>query len=1126
MATTYKIHPAIGIARVGNSPNEFFVGPERVGEVPEPQGGFKDAQCRVKRQAARFRIYAHHDDGSVEEITDAEAEISWTVHLVNKKAAYPGRGNNEPAGDLTIDPGARTLTGPDQRQLLDTGTIRFAGQPTVTVPLGEIRSDDANHLLVLGGHGTSASPAGNFIGNFWANAGWYDDVSDGKVTATVTIRADGSTPAVEGAWIIVAPPKFAPHQDSPTTLYDRVLQRMIDIGLVAAPTTTSYTADVYPILQRARDIRWVEGVFSAHNWPDPVTNQPLVDTIFARLKPPGDMPLLNDSDGDSVLTPTQRAHLQRWQAGTYAADWVGVPEPQADVTPDGLDRAALEACVGAAFFPGIEAGGRSAGNRPILEAAYAAPFRLDHAHVDAVSGRISSSLALPWQADFQACGDNWWPVPRPNDVIAQASGAQVRWQRDVNSMDKMVTGWHRLGFVVRQGDQHMEVDQCATASITLLTPQLRFVDVPQGPMGMVREAVLAITFEVLSPGAAVTLDYAPGGAPAHPQLVAATTTVTVGPTAPNAVATARLWVIYRTGTAPSAIPTQTLTVREAASGQTWEVTVDANTVARLTAATALVLDRSGSMSGDRGDGQTKHLALQQAATVFVGLMLAGDGVGVVRYNQDAQQLQPVLPLGEGGLSDLNRSATLDLIDGPALDPAGATSIGDGIFEGRVLLDAASPFDVKALVVLTDGIENQPRFISDVAGQINERTYAVGLGQPQNISVPALQTISGNNGGFLLVTGAITGANRFQLQKYFLQVLAGISNAEVVLDPDGELHRGDVHRIPFQLSDADSGMDVILLTPQPDAVDFRLQTPNGLLIEPWRARSEPTMRYETADGVAYYRIALPAQLQPARFDQGGTWHAVLTIGRPRLEPDRDDPDGVDLSILRGRRRRTDPPDPPRRPFEHERAFAVVAAQGSEPAVSALAAGEGGAGRGLPYSLVVHAYSTVSLTAELRQRSFEPGAEVILAARLTQSSLPVNGDPAVWADVTRPDGVTTTVPLEPVGESGYAAAFGTTVAGVYRARVRARGRTRTGQPFVRERSVTAAVWRGGDDPGGPGRPGGGPPDDALCRLLSCLFGPDGAVSGQLAEQLRRLGIDIDNVRRCVAECGDGHGDPEDG
>ena len=134
----------------------------------------------------------------------------------------------------------------------------------------------------------------------------------------------------------------------------------------------------------------------------------------------------------------------------------------------------------------------------------------------------------------------------------------------------------------------------------------------------------------------------------------------------------------------------------------------------------------------------------------------------------------------------------------------------------------------------------------------------------------------------------------------------------------------MHRIPFQLSDADSGVEVVLLTPQPDAVDFRLQTPNGLLVEPWRAQAEPAMRFETGDGVAYYRIALPIQLRPSRFDQAGTWHALLTIGRPRTEPTGDDADGADLSILRGLRRRPDRVDQPqRRPFEFERAFAVAA-----------------------------------------------------------------------------------------------------------------------------------------------------------------------------------------------------------
>ena len=116
MATTYRIHPAIGIARVGNSPNDFFIGPERPSEFLDPDGGFKDDQCRVKRQAARFRVYANHDDGSTSELTAADAEISWTVHLANNKAAYPGRGNS--AGQLKIDPGLRTLVDPQRSSTL------------------------------------------------------------------------------------------------------------------------------------------------------------------------------------------------------------------------------------------------------------------------------------------------------------------------------------------------------------------------------------------------------------------------------------------------------------------------------------------------------------------------------------------------------------------------------------------------------------------------------------------------------------------------------------------------------------------------------------------------------------------------------------------------------------------------------------------------------------------------------------------------------------------------------------------------------------------------------------------------------------------------------------------------
>jgi hypothetical protein len=55
-----RIHPAIGIARVGGS-EEFIIGPEVPGQLRPAPGpnGFKDESGQLLRQAARFRIYAY-----------------------------------------------------------------------------------------------------------------------------------------------------------------------------------------------------------------------------------------------------------------------------------------------------------------------------------------------------------------------------------------------------------------------------------------------------------------------------------------------------------------------------------------------------------------------------------------------------------------------------------------------------------------------------------------------------------------------------------------------------------------------------------------------------------------------------------------------------------------------------------------------------------------------------------------------------------------------------------------------------------------------------------------------------------------------------------------------------------
>jgi len=48
------IHPALGIARIGNSKNEFYIGPE-VTNLEPPQGRYRDATGAIKREVVRVR---------------------------------------------------------------------------------------------------------------------------------------------------------------------------------------------------------------------------------------------------------------------------------------------------------------------------------------------------------------------------------------------------------------------------------------------------------------------------------------------------------------------------------------------------------------------------------------------------------------------------------------------------------------------------------------------------------------------------------------------------------------------------------------------------------------------------------------------------------------------------------------------------------------------------------------------------------------------------------------------------------------------------------------------------------------------------------------------------------------
>ncbi|MEU5262762.1 LodA/GoxA family CTQ-dependent oxidase [Amycolatopsis sp. NPDC021455] len=474
-----RIHPAIGIARVGNSPDGCFIGPERRWDRSAPaDGSYKDGSGRIKRQVARFRLFAYDERGVATELVEGPGvEITWTVHLVNAKAAArlfrPDSTRNatysgDALRDLVIDPGPRTVDRRHRRAEFDTGEFVLRGCRPQRVPLGEIRLDDAGRLLVFGGAGAAGSPAGTPLSAQDDSDDWYDDIADGPVEATV--RVDGTDHPVAASWVITAPPKFAPPVGNVIRLWDAMFDALATQRQKSA--APSYVDDIYPILQAAIDSGAVAAVARPHHrrfrHPVPPSQQ-----ILGLVERPGGrwhMPRLASGRGgalDLPLTPTQKQRVRDWVTAakpdmSWNAAWVDGPPAAGAVTPGGMDRAALENCVGGALSPGIEAGEfllDPARYGPIKTIDGQPSFRLDHHQVE--PGQVTAGMSLPWQADFHACNPLWWPAPRPGQVVLAGSppgAAPVQWNRGYSRPVFVAGGWTTMGFVTRQAEGLVETD--------------------------------------------------------------------------------------------------------------------------------------------------------------------------------------------------------------------------------------------------------------------------------------------------------------------------------------------------------------------------------------------------------------------------------------------------------------------------------------------------------------------------------------------------------------------------------------------------------------------------------------------------------------------------------------------
>lgn len=537
----FRIHPAIGIARLGDSgaglanpfikPDTFYLAPTTTGGLPTeydaqdpgraaPVESFKDKAGRVRRQAARFQVFREDGKGGSIPISLVDPDIEsirWTVHVANKKPAWYGfseyQGNlmlgpqnsyerqgvpvrnaklkaeTDRQKKLIIDPGPRTVSGPGEVAAFDDPDryhhqevrevyplVSFSGPkgiskelgfknndlyPYPLVTLGHMTMDKTGGLLFLGGHGRVGGPKEASISSFTGADGFYDDISDGPVTAHITFTSGESLSLF--AWVVAAPPKFAPELVNITNLddinYDTAVRHKGAAPEIFDLETQRWNPDfivnfdeyIRPMFERMRAYQWVADVAPMVAYATPRfdvsdnsdKNRAARERWFAYLREPasgvawefstdhneafaGDgFPMMPQNSGSNSVTntliskfvslsPTQYFFFSQWAKGKFE---INGPR-RTRFSPHPLDRASVGNFVGAPMAPGIEVTW-SMRNPAIYmdDDPYRIRVRTDGDYTKnglspardetqgggCEPGDLTKRMAIPWQADLFDC---------------------------------------------------------------------------------------------------------------------------------------------------------------------------------------------------------------------------------------------------------------------------------------------------------------------------------------------------------------------------------------------------------------------------------------------------------------------------------------------------------------------------------------------------------------------------------------------------------------------------------------------------------------------------------------------------------------------------------------------------
>jgi hypothetical protein len=239
-----------------------------------------------------------------------------------------------------------------------------------------------------------------------------------------------------------------------------------------------------------------------------------------------------------------------------------------------------------------------------------------------------------------------------------------------------------------------------------------------------------------------------------------------------------------------------------------------------------------------------------------------------------------------------------------------------------------------------------------------------------------------------------------LQRYFAQVLAGMTNAAIVMDPNGFVRIGATAKVPFLLTEADIRADVIVLGEMAGVFDVSVVSPDGRTVSASSGLEEvstPTHRV--------LRVVPSSAVTPGA--AAGEWIVALTVNSGRVQKWLDALEKrLDSSNIPG----------------GDRIAGRVATR--------LKA------HGVGFTLTIQARSSLRMDVSLTQASRRPGGKANLVTTLTDSGVALGSSVKISCSTTDPLGAVPATDLVQREPGVFALDISTPSTGVYRVLVRCR------------------------------------------------------------------------------------------